>query len=253
MTLTETPSSEDDVDEEPELPPGLQERLKRQIDQIYMEGDSCRQWSVLSPRLGPGNRVRIVSPASPPSRDGIARGIDLPTSRGLQVELDDYVFADGVTWPAVVKIEPPDLNAAFADPECAQSSRPRAGKAPTCSGRARHGSRTTRPRPLVGFSDVTHINAPTSAVATLTCATASLLPHSRRVVPKASHLNGHAEPTRDFLRAEAPGRRPDQQRTGKQQGTAQCRRLFLFVRTTCTERDTVEVTHHRKFALKQYM
>ncbi|MEU6663471.1 LD-carboxypeptidase [Streptomyces sp. NPDC046821] len=36
--------------------------------------------------------MRIVSPASPPSRGGVARGVELLKSWGLRVDLGEHVF-----------------------------------------------------------------------------------------------------------------------------------------------------------------
>ena len=42
--------------------------------------------------LVPGDTVRVVSPASTPTKDGVARGITLLESLGLRVELGRLVF-----------------------------------------------------------------------------------------------------------------------------------------------------------------
>src|SRR5262249_7147263 len=45
-----------------------------------------------SPRLQPGDRVRLVSPASPPERDKVAQGARLLEQWGLEVEFGAHVF-----------------------------------------------------------------------------------------------------------------------------------------------------------------
>ncbi|MFE2071036.1 hypothetical protein ACFXDH_53275, partial [Streptomyces sp. NPDC059467] len=67
-------------------------RLWAQPMQNRRMDDYQNPQSLRSPRLRPGDRVRIVAPACPPSREEAARGVDLLTSWGLQVELGEHVF-----------------------------------------------------------------------------------------------------------------------------------------------------------------
>jgi muramoyltetrapeptide carboxypeptidase len=60
--------------------------------------------------------VRIVSPASPPSRDGVARGVELLTSWGLRAELGEHVFDQWGYMAGTDEDRTADLNAAFRDP-----------------------------------------------------------------------------------------------------------------------------------------
>lgn len=48
--------------------------------------------SLVPLRLKPGDQIRVVSPASTPDRDEVARGVELLTSWGLSVELGNHVF-----------------------------------------------------------------------------------------------------------------------------------------------------------------
>jgi muramoyltetrapeptide carboxypeptidase len=45
-----------------------------------------------APRLQPGDRVRFVSPASPPDREKVADGARLLERWGLKVEIGAHVF-----------------------------------------------------------------------------------------------------------------------------------------------------------------
>ncbi|WP_422804808.1 LD-carboxypeptidase [Streptomyces noursei] len=72
--------------------------------------------SVCSPRLRPGDRVRIVSPASPPNRAGVTRGIELLSSWGLRVELGEHVFDHWGYMAGQDEDRAFDVNWAFRDP-----------------------------------------------------------------------------------------------------------------------------------------
>src|SRR5205823_7837796 len=64
-------------------------------------GRHSRRWSLLWTtmttvpkllKLVPGDTVRLVSPASTPTKDGVVRGTMLLESLGLRVELGRHVF-----------------------------------------------------------------------------------------------------------------------------------------------------------------
>jgi len=114
---------------------------------------------VRSPRLQPGDRVRIVSPASPPSRDGVERGVELLTSWGLRVELGEHVFDQWGYMAGTDEDRTADLNAAFRDPGVRAVIATRGGKGAYRIVDDLDIDAVRRdPKPFVGFSDVTHIH-----------------------------------------------------------------------------------------------
>lgn len=112
-----------------------------------------------SPRLRPGDRVRIVSPASPPSRDGVARGVELLTSWGLRAELGEHVFDQWGYMAGRDEDRAADLNAAFRDPGIRAIITTRGGKgAYRIVDDLDVDALRRDPKPVVGFSDITHIH-----------------------------------------------------------------------------------------------
>jgi muramoyltetrapeptide carboxypeptidase len=115
--------------------------------------------TVRSPRLRPGDRVRIVSPASPPTRDGVARGVDLLTSWGLQVEVGDHAFDRWGYMAGRDEDRVADLNSAFHDPGVRAIITTRGGKgAYRIVDDLDFDAVRRDPKPLVGFSDITHLH-----------------------------------------------------------------------------------------------
>ncbi|WP_189265976.1 S66 peptidase family protein [Streptomyces fuscichromogenes] len=115
--------------------------------------------SLRAPRLRPGDRVRIVAPACPPSREEVARGVDLLTSWGLQAELGEHVFDQWGYMAGRDEDRVSDLNEAFSDPGVRAVIAAKGGKGTyrivddldtDAIGRD--------PKPVVGFSDITHIH-----------------------------------------------------------------------------------------------
>lgn len=110
-------------------------------------------------RLRQGDRVRIVSPASPPTREGIARGIELLTSWGLQVELGDHMFDQWGYMAGRDEDRAADLNSAFRDPGIRAIITARGGKGAYRIVDDLDIDAVRRdPKPLVGFSDISHIH-----------------------------------------------------------------------------------------------
>jgi muramoyltetrapeptide carboxypeptidase len=114
---------------------------------------------LIPPRLEPGDRVRVVSPASTPDRDFVARGVELLTGWGLQVELGEHVF-DSVGYLAGTDEDRlADLNDAFRDPGVRAVFATRGGKgAYRISDQLDFGAVRRDPKPLVGFSDITAVH-----------------------------------------------------------------------------------------------
>ncbi|WP_336052780.1 S66 peptidase family protein [Streptomyces sp. CA2R101] len=115
--------------------------------------------TVRPPRLRPGDRVRIVSPASPPSREGVARGVELLTSWGLRVEVGEHVFDRWGYLAGRDEDRAFDLNSAFADPGVRAVIAARGGKGTYRIVDDLDTDALRRdPKIVVGFSDLTHLH-----------------------------------------------------------------------------------------------
>lgn len=112
-----------------------------------------------SPRLRPGDRVRIVSPSSPPSRVGVERGAALLASWGLQVELGMHVFDQWGYMAGRDQDRAADLNDAFRDPGVRAVFASRGGKgAYRIVDDLDFDAVRRDPKVVVGFSDITHLH-----------------------------------------------------------------------------------------------
>jgi len=108
-------------------------------------------------RLRPGDRVRVVSPASPPDRTEVARGVTLLSNWGLRVELGAHVFD---TWAHYLagrdEDRLADLNDALRDPGVRAIVCTRGGKgAYRIADGLDFDAARRDPKPLIGFSDIT--------------------------------------------------------------------------------------------------
>lgn len=106
--------------------------------------------------LKPGDRVRFVSPASTPTREGVRRGVELLTSWGLKVEVGEHVF-DKVSYLAGSDDDRlADLNAAIRDPGVRAVFATRGGKGAyrIVDGVDFEAARRD-PKLVVGFSEIT--------------------------------------------------------------------------------------------------
>ncbi|MYS23777.1 LD-carboxypeptidase [Streptomyces sp. SID4948] len=112
-----------------------------------------------APRLRPGDRVRVVSPSSPPRRADVERGVAALASWGLRVELGQHVFDQWGPMAGRDEDRLADLNAAFADPGVRAVFAARGG-AGAYRIADRLDTRAVRrdPKPLIGFSDCTHLH-----------------------------------------------------------------------------------------------
>jgi muramoyltetrapeptide carboxypeptidase len=109
------------------------------------------------PRLRPGDRVRIVSPSSPPDRDGVMRGVELLSSWGLIPEIAAHAFdRHGHYLAGRDEDRLADLNDALRDPGVRAIFTTRGGKgAYRIADRIDFDAAVRDPKPLVGFSDTT--------------------------------------------------------------------------------------------------
>lgn len=109
--------------------------------------------------MRPGDRVRIVAPASPPSREEVSRGVELLTSWGLRVELGEHVFDQWGYMAGRDEDRVLDLNAAFRDPGVRAVIAARGGKgAYRIVDDLDTDALRRDPKPVVGFSDITHLH-----------------------------------------------------------------------------------------------
>jgi len=107
-------------------------------------------------RLRPGDRVRIVSPASIPDEAGVDRGMVLLRSWGLAPELGAHVFDRlGHYLAGSDDDRLADLNDAFRDPGVRAILTTRGGKGSyRIADKVDFEAARADPKPVVGFSDI---------------------------------------------------------------------------------------------------
>jgi muramoyltetrapeptide carboxypeptidase len=110
-----------------------------------------------APRLREGDRVKVVSPASPPDREEVACGVSLLESWGLNVELGAHVFDKlGHYLAGTDHDRLADINDAIRDPGVRAIFSTRGGKGAYRIAHALDFDAARRdPKPLVGYSDIT--------------------------------------------------------------------------------------------------
>ena len=109
------------------------------------------------PRLQRGDRVRLVSPASPPKREDVALGVRILEGWGLSVEFGAHCFDRlGHFLAGSDEHRLADVNDALRDPAVRAIFTTRGGKG---AYRIAHGldfaAARNDPKPLVGYSDIT--------------------------------------------------------------------------------------------------
>jgi muramoyltetrapeptide carboxypeptidase len=109
------------------------------------------------PRLRPGDRVRLVSPASTPERERVLRGVEILTGWGLRVEVGAHAFDSMGHYLAGTDADRlADLNAALVDPGIRAVFSTMGGKGAYRIAHALDFAAVRRdPKPLIGFSDIT--------------------------------------------------------------------------------------------------
>jgi muramoyltetrapeptide carboxypeptidase len=114
---------------------------------------------LLSPVLHPGDRVRLVSPASFPSREWLAESIGILQSWGLTVEVGDHALDQWGYMAGHDQDRLDDLNDAFRDPgvRAIITVVGGAGAYRIADGIDFDAVRTD-PKPLLGFSDITNLH-----------------------------------------------------------------------------------------------
>jgi len=108
-------------------------------------------------RLQSGDRVRIVSPASPPEQEKVEFGVRMLESWGLKVELGKHVFdRKGHYLAGADEDRLADINEALGDPDVRAIFTTRGGKGAYRIAHALDFTATrSDPKPLVGYSDIT--------------------------------------------------------------------------------------------------
>lgn len=111
------------------------------------------------PRLVPGDRVRLVSPASTPSREAVGRGVEVLESWGLRVEVGRHAFDELGYLAGTDEDRLADLNDALRDPGVRAIFATRGGKgAYRIAARVDIDAARADPKPVVGFSDITYLH-----------------------------------------------------------------------------------------------
>jgi muramoyltetrapeptide carboxypeptidase len=112
---------------------------------------------LMGPRLKPGDRVRIVSPASTPDPKAVAYGAGLLRSWGLSVEIGRHVFDRyGHFLAGTDEDRLADFNDALRDPGVRAIITTRGGKGAYRIAHALDFAAAGRdPKPLIGYSDIT--------------------------------------------------------------------------------------------------
>lgn len=112
---------------------------------------------LIGPRLRPGDRVRFVSPASPPDQEKLAHGTDILRSWGLNVEMGAHVSdRHGHYLAGKDEDRLADVNDALRDPGVRAIFCTRGGKGAYRIAHALDFAAAARdPKPLIGYSDIT--------------------------------------------------------------------------------------------------
>ena len=112
-----------------------------------------------SPRLRPGDRVRLVSPASYPDRSLVDGYLAVLDSWGLRGELGEHCLDEWGYMAGTDADRVHDLNEAFRDPEIRAviATRGGAGAYRIADGVDFEALRAD-PKPLIGFSDITFLH-----------------------------------------------------------------------------------------------
>ncbi len=112
-----------------------------------------------APKLREGDRVRLVSPASYPDRAAVESCLRVLGDWGLRGEVAPHVFSEWGYMAGSDQLRTDDLNAAFRDPGVRAVVATRGGAgAYRIADRLDFAAISADPKPLVGFSDITHLH-----------------------------------------------------------------------------------------------
>ncbi|ONI80000.1 LD-carboxypeptidase [Actinosynnema sp. ALI-1.44] len=113
----------------------------------------------MSPRVRPGDRVRLVSPASFPSPELLAESAEVLRGWGLVVEVGDHALDQWGYMAGRDEDRLRDLNDAFRDPGVRAVFATRGGAgAYRIADRIDFDAVRADPKPVVGFSDITNVH-----------------------------------------------------------------------------------------------
>ncbi|AVA22396.1 LD-carboxypeptidase [Rhizobium sp. NXC24] len=108
------------------------------------------------PLLRPGDKIRFVSPASPPDRDLVLRQAETLRGCGLEVDFGEHAFCKRDYLAGTDEERLTDFNAALRDPEVRAIFTTRGGKGSyRIADRLDFDAARRDPKFLVGFSDIT--------------------------------------------------------------------------------------------------
>lgn len=114
---------------------------------------------LLSPRLRPGDRVRLVSPASWPSDEQLTESVEVLEAWGLVVEIGDHALDRLGYLAGRDEDRVADLDDAYRDPGVRAVFATRGGAgAYRIAGDLDFAAVRADPKPLVGFSDITALH-----------------------------------------------------------------------------------------------
>ncbi|MBO9097845.1 MULTISPECIES: S66 peptidase family protein [unclassified Rhizobium] len=115
--------------------------------------------AVIPPKLTVGDRVRLVSPASPPERESVLAQTAILERWGLQVEFGDHIFDKKGYLAGEDDDRLADVNAAFMDPGIRAIFATRGGKGSyRIADRLDFDAVRRDPKFMVGFSDITALH-----------------------------------------------------------------------------------------------
>ncbi|AYG59870.1 LD-carboxypeptidase [Rhizobium jaguaris] len=110
---------------------------------------------VLPPPLRPGDKIRFVSPASPPDQDLVLRQVEILKSWGLNVDFGEHAFCRHDYLAGTDEERLADFNAALRDPEIRAIFATRGGKGSyRIADRLDFLAAQRDPKFVVGFSDI---------------------------------------------------------------------------------------------------
>jgi muramoyltetrapeptide carboxypeptidase len=113
------------------------------------------------PLLRQGDKIRFVSPASPPDRDMVLRHAEILKSWGLSVDFGQHAFSKLDYLAGTDEERLADFDAALRDPDVRAVFTTRGGKGSyRIAERLDFAAVRRDPKPVVGFSDITalHLN-----------------------------------------------------------------------------------------------
>jgi muramoyltetrapeptide carboxypeptidase len=111
------------------------------------------------PRLKAGDKIRFVSPASPPDKDSVLARGEMLESRGFRVDFGAHAFDKFAYLAGRDEDRLADLNEALRDPDVRAIFTTRGGKGSfRISDQLDFEAARRDPKPLVGFSDITALH-----------------------------------------------------------------------------------------------